>query len=158
MGNYNLANMPKLESYVKKERENGYDISIVRKGPQGRVGYCDLNGRIELNNYYVSGLADRFDENRMIGVLYHEIGHSKFRKMRITAGMLTPDHIEAEFQAFTYSLNKCKEIAEVSDSMPLESVIYWINERMNNLQDEPIAHRVALERLRVTDLWREHNP
>jgi hypothetical protein len=78
-----------------------------------------MRGNILIDVKYLETEQPDFDDNRLIVVLYHEIGH-----LHYFMGVPPPqrDIMQNEKYAFEYSLKKTKEMADNGDCLPLKPV------------------------------------
>lgn len=106
-----LANEPLLKQITFVNQKTG--------GP----GTANPNGTIALNLDYFIHKKPRFDDNRLIVVLYHEIGHLHYFN-RTPRGKRNPE--DSEKAAFEYSLQKTKEMAEQKDCLPLKMGLHFM--------------------------------
>lgn len=102
-----------------------------------------LKGVIFIDIKYLEKGLPAFTDDRLIVVLYHEIGHLHYF-MRVAQPDRTPDN--SEQAAFEYSLLKTKEMAENGDCLPLKTGVKFMKLRSegNNLND---PHVRALKRM-----------
>ncbi len=115
-------------------KTNGTDNGPAKAGPKGNI-FIDAK--------YLEKDVPGFDDNRLIVVLYHEIGHLHYF-MRVQAPDRNPQ--DSEQAAFEYSLLKTKELAEKGDCLPLKTGVRFMKLRSEgtNLQD---PHVRALKRM-----------
>lgn len=101
------------------------------------------NGRIYIDLRYLESPPPGFDDDRLIVVLYHEIGHLHYF-VTVDRAQWNPD--DNEKAAFEYSLLKTKEIATQGDCMPLKIGLKFMKIRSEgtNLTD---PHVKALKRM-----------
>jgi hypothetical protein len=107
------------------------------------------NGVIRINVKFLENEQPDFDDNRLIVVLYHEIGHLHYF-LNTPQANRNPD--DSEQAAFEYSLLKTKEIAEKGDCLPLKTGLKFMKLRSEgtNLAD-PHVH--ALKRIVTEPLY-----
>lgn len=133
---YIMANdkLIKQVNFVRTQMQNGSPASA---SPRGFVN-IDIS--------YLENPKPGFDDNRLIVVLYHEIGHLHYFNS-VPPPNRTP--MDSEKAAFEYSLIKTREMAEKGDCLPLQTGLKFMKLRSesNNLQD---AHVRALK-LMVTE-------
>jgi hypothetical protein len=152
----------KLYSHLNKEIKNGFDIRIV-KAFLKISGWADSKlNCVFLNDFYIQGEINDLDENCMIGVLYHEIGHLVYYKSHpIETGEFSEEFkIKSEYFAFTYQLKKLMVIANDDDKEPVKASILKLTERItdiknNNLSKETYSHIEALKMLAVSEIYKE---
>jgi hypothetical protein len=101
------------------------------------------NGIIRINLDFLKVRKPAFDDNRLIVVLYHEIGHLHYFS---TVDRKLWNPIASEQAAFEYSLLKTKEMAEDKDCLPLQTGLKFMKLRSegNDLKD---PHVLALKRM-----------
>src|SRR5690606_3518823 len=91
-------------------------------------------------------------DNRLIVVLYHEIGHLHYFNA-IPKGKRNPE--DSEKAAFEYSLQKTKEMAAQNDCLPLETGLQFMFLRsQSNQTSDP--HVRALKRMVNESLYAEY--
>lgn len=137
--------------YPKFHREFQYIIvndpliKKIRFVKQQGVGpaFASPKGIITINVDYILTPRANFDDNRLIVVLYHEVGHLYYY---ITTKQADWNPENSEKAAFEYSLLKTKELAEKGDCLPLQSGLNFMKLRSegNNLKD---PHVRALKRM-----------
>lgn len=126
-------------------------VVFTNKKGQG-PGAANPNGTVTLNLDYFINKKPRFDDNRLIVVLYHEIGHLHYFE-RTPRGKRNPE--ESEKAAFEYSLQKTKEMAVQKDCLPLKAGLYFMLQRSkSNEVDDP--HVRALKRMVNEPLYAEY--
>ncbi|MFD1256856.1 hypothetical protein ACFQ3S_08605 [Mucilaginibacter terrae] len=105
--------------------------------------FASPKGVITINISYLNKPKPNFDDNRLIVVLYHEVGHLHYF-LTIDRTKWNPE--DSEKAAFEYSLLKTKEMAEKNDCLPLATGLKFMKLRSmsNDLQD---AHVRALKRM-----------
>jgi hypothetical protein len=115
-------------------RSTGADAGPAKAGPKGNI-FIDIK--------YLENEQPNFGDDRLIVVLYHEIGHLHYFMTVPPANRNTNDSEQA---AFEYSLLKTKEIAENGDCLPLKTGLKFMKLRSEgtNLAD---PHVVALKRM-----------
>lgn len=84
-----------------------------------------------------------FDDDRLVVVLYHEIGHLHYYR-RVLPGQRTP--IASERAAFDYSLLKTRELAAAGDCGPLRTGVRFMHLRSESA-DLADPHVRALKQL-----------
>ena len=72
--------MQKLKHYIQLEKKNGYEIMNAYSAIHGPGIANYEQDCVVLNQKFISGEIESFNENDLIGVLYHEIGHLKYFK------------------------------------------------------------------------------
>ncbi|GAB3638503.1 hypothetical protein GCM10027422_40930 [Hymenobacter arcticus] len=76
------------------------------------------NGVVRLDRRFLEHQQPDFDDNRLVVVLYHEIGHLHYFSA-VPLGQR--DSQASERAAFDYSLLKTKDLAEAGDCAPLHT-------------------------------------
>jgi len=148
--------MKKLNKYIQIETQNGFKI-IKAFSPSHGPGAANYERNcVVLNSLFIYGNDTSFDENVLIGVLYHEIGHLKyFKKYPVTKENFTDEYkTNSEFFAFENSLIELQKIANNGDSTPLKATYEKLNERITKVlnndfsdEDNSKSHIDALIRL-----------
>jgi hypothetical protein len=107
---------------------------IKTTGPDNGPAFAYPNGVIRINVKYLESQQPTFDDNRLIVVLYHEIGHLHYFMNTPLANRNSQDSEQA---AFEYSLLKTKQMAEAGDCLPLKTGLRFMKLRSesDNLQD-----------------------
>jgi hypothetical protein len=123
--------------------ETSLDNGPAKAGPRGNI-FIDIK--------YLQHEEPSFDDDRLIVVLYHEIGHLHYF-MTVPVSDRNPE--ENEKFAFEYSLAKTKELAENGDCALLKVDLKFmkIRSESDNLQD---AHVRALKRMVNEPLYNEY--
>jgi hypothetical protein len=119
-------------------------IESVRQEGLGRgPAFASPNGVIDIDISFLENPRPNFDDNRLVVVLYHELGHLHYYE-QIPRADWTPEN--SEKAAFEYSLLKTKELAEKGDCGPLATGVKFMKLRSqgDNLSD---AHVRALKRM-----------
>lgn len=119
-------------------------VLLVRPaGPLNSPATAAPDGTVRLDVRYLEQPQPNFDDNRLVVVLYHEVGHLHYFRT-VPSGQRTPD--ASEQAAFAYSLLKTKELAEAGDCGPLQTGVRFMRLRSesDNLAD---PHVRALKRL-----------
>lgn len=126
-----LENEPLLKQFV-----------FINKKGQG-PGFANPNGTVTLNLDYFVNKKRRFDDNRLIVVLYHEIGHLHYFN-ETPRGKRNPE--DSEKAAFEYSLKKTKEMVVNKDCLPLKAGLHFmlLRSQSNEISD---PHVRALKRM-----------
>lgn len=88
--------------------------------------FATPNGIITLNIDFINNPKQNFDDNRLIVILYHEVGHLHYY-INTPRPKFSP--IASEKAAFEYSLLKTKELAEKGDCLPLASGVKFMKLR-----------------------------
>ncbi|GAB3860903.1 hypothetical protein GCM10028822_39560 [Hymenobacter terrigena] len=101
------------------------------------------NGVVRLDIRFLQSPQPGFDDNRMVVVFYHEIGHLHYFRTVPLAGR-TPD--ASERAAFDYSLLQTRRLAEAGDCQPLQTGLKFmlLRSQSSDLSD---PHVRALQNL-----------
>jgi len=152
INDYDLDNRPKLKSYVQKERQRGETIVIRPLGPRSSPGLGQETVGVILNNYFLRVDHPDYPEDRLIVVLYHELGHIKFFRDVSWKDRTKED---SEYAAFQNSLFKVKEIGiSENDLGPLSAALHFIECRQRS-RNEPESYQNVINRIAESDLWKE---
>jgi hypothetical protein len=155
METYDLDRLPKLSRCVHEAINSGFAIKIERCGPGKNPGMASTSGNIVINNWFLRGMAPEYSEDRLIVVLYHEIGHIKhFRSLELSESDPLPNQAESEYWAFENSLKECLHLHMSGDSGPLRTALHFIARRQSS-GTEPPFYQKALDRIVSSDLWRD---
>lgn len=123
-------------------------INNKGKGP----GFANPDGTVTLDLDFFINKKPKFDDNRLIVIMYHEIGHLHYYNST-PKGKRNPE--ESEKYAFEYSLRKTKEMAEQKDCLPLFTGLYFMLQRSKSDEvSEP--HVRALKRMVNEPLYAEY--
>lgn len=106
-----------IKYYKGKSFQNG---TPAKAGAKGFI-------RIDIN--YIGSQAQNYDDNRLIIVLFHEIGHLHYFKENRGVAI---DEKENEKYAFLYSLKRAKELADNGDCGPLTTGLKFMKQRSEN--------------------------
>jgi hypothetical protein len=136
-------------NYIKAHDTLIKKFLFVRSNLDNGPAKAGRQGNIFIDVSYLENERPNFDDNRLIVVLYHEIGHLHYY-LKVPAGMGDP--LDSEQAAFEYSLLKTKEIAEKGDCQPLKAGVKFMKLRSEgtNLQD---PHVRALKKIIPSDLY-----
>lgn len=148
---YDLEKNKKLFLHVVAERANGAIINVQRLGPNYGPGFVTEDGAVILNNFYLRADVDipEYSEDRLIVVLYHELGHVKFLR---TVKQHRADGVHA---AFEHSLIECHRLAiDKKDKGPLNTALHYIDQRRQS-ENEPDHYQDALDRIVDSPLWKQ---
>lgn len=134
--NYLLDNENKIRA-IKFIRANG------SRGP-AFAQFSD--GTITFDLYFIENQIPTYDDNRLVVILYHELGHL-YDNVSSTAA-------EREEQAFRFSVLKLKKLAESGDCGPLSTGLKFMRLRSenDNLSD---PHNIGLKNLVQSSLFTE---
>lgn len=151
---WDLANSPKLQKHVQELRES-YPIAIERMGPAMCAGIAREGYGVTINNYYLrndtpQAVQDDFPDDRLVIVLFHEIGHLEYFKSTLPNERNCED---SEYAAFEHSLVKAKELAEQGgDFGPLQQALKHIRLRQQSGKEDK-DYQAALNRIVSSELW-----
>jgi hypothetical protein len=98
---------------------------------------------VRLDRRYLEHPQPGFDDNRLVVVLYHEIGHLHYFSQVPPAQR---DAQASERAAFDYSLLKTKALAEAGDCAPLQTGLRFMLQRSQS-DDLADPHVRALKSL-----------
>ena len=115
------------------------------KGPAAASG----NGVITLDPDYLEPGRPAFDDDRMVVVIYHEIGHLHYYE-EVPRPLWNSG--DSEQAAFEYSLKMTRKLADEGDCGPLATGVYFMKLRSEgtNLAD---PHTRALKRMVTEPLY-----
>ncbi|MDB5232423.1 MAG: hypothetical protein JWN76_3228 [Chitinophagaceae bacterium] len=132
--NYIKANDTLIKNIIFVEPKKSLDNGPAKAGPKGNI-FIDIK--------YLEHEQPDFDDDRLVVVLYHEIGHLHYF---MTVPVADRDPEENEKYAFEYSLTKTKELADKGDCKPLKVGLKFmkIRSESDNLQD---PHVRALKKM-----------
>lgn len=126
-------------------------VVFINKKATG-PGFANPNGTITLNLDYFINKKPRFDDNRLLVVLYHEVGHLHYFD-KTPRPKRNPE--DSEKAAFEYSLQKTKELAMNNDCLPLKSGLQnMLLRSQSNETSDP--HVRALKRMVNEPLYTEY--
>lgn len=125
---------------------------VFIEDPRSGPAFASPNGTIMINLEFLKNRKPAFDDNRLIVVLYHEVGHLHYF---VTTERSERNPENSEKAAFEYSLLKTKELAEKNDCMPLITGLRFMKQRSesNDLED---PHVRALKRMVNEPLYSEY--
>lgn len=123
-------------------------INQKAKGP----GFAHPNGTVTLNLDYFVNKKPRFDDDRLVVVLYHEIGHLHYFNAT-PKGKRNPE--DSEKAAFEYSLQRTKEMAVNKDCLPLKAGLHFMLQRSKS-DEVGDPHVRALKRMVNEPLYAEY--
>lgn len=93
-------------------------VVVDNPGPLGSPAAAFGNGAVRLDRRFLEQAQPGFDDNRLVVVLYHEVGHLHYFS-QVPPGQR--DAQASERAAFDYSLLKTKALAEAGDCAPLQT-------------------------------------
>lgn len=109
-------------------------VVVTNSGPLGSPAAAFGNGAVRLDRRFLEQPQPGFDDNRLVVVLYHEVGHLHYFS-RVPPGQR--DSQASERAAFDYSLLKTKALAEAGDCAPLQTGLKFmlLRSQSNDLAD-----------------------
>ena len=109
-------------------------VVVTSAGPPGSPAAAFGNGAVRLDRRFLEQPQPGFDDNRLVVVLYHEIGHLHYFRT-VPPGQRNSQ--ASERAAFDYSLLKTKELAEAGDCAPLQTGLRFmlLRSQSDNLAD-----------------------
>jgi hypothetical protein len=109
-------------------------IFVRNQNLNGGPARASARGNIFIDVKYLENEQPGFDDNRLIVVLYHEVGHLHYF---VTVPPLQRNIMQNEKYAFEYSLSKTKQMADNGDCLPLKTGLKFMKLRSEgtNLQD-----------------------
>lgn len=128
-------------------------VVLVRPaGPLTTPATAAPGGTVRLDVRFLEQPRPGFDDNRLVVVLYHEVGHLHYFA-QVPPGQRSPE--ASERAAFDYSLLKTKELAAAGDCGPLQTGLYFMLRRSqsNDLAD---PHVRALKSLVQEPLYADY--
>ncbi|MDQ8003653.1 MAG: hypothetical protein REI64_02570 [Pedobacter sp.] len=126
-------------------------VNFINKKGKG-PGFANPSGTVTLDLDYFINKKPRFNDDRLIVILYHEVGHLHYYNNTPRAKW-TPE--ESEKAAFEYSLLKTKEMAVNKDCAPLKTGLHFMLLRsQSNETSDP--HVRALKRMVNEPLYAEY--
>ncbi|MGI4872906.1 MAG: hypothetical protein ACRYFX_17235 [Janthinobacterium lividum] len=118
-------------------------VVLVQPARPAGPAAASPTGVVRLDVRYLLQLQPDFDDDRLVVVLYHEIGHLHYY-LRVPPGQRTP--MASERAAFDYSLLKTRELAVAGDCGPLRKGVYFMRLRSES-SDVADPHVRALKQL-----------
>jgi hypothetical protein len=127
-------------------------VVVTSAGPLGSPAAAFANGAVRLDRRYLEHPQPGFDDNRLVVVLYHEIGHLHYFSQVPPARR---DAQASERAAFDYSLLKTKALAEAGDCAPLQTGLRFMLQRSQS-DDLADPHVRALKSLVQEPLYADY--
>lgn len=118
-------------------------VVVDASGPLGSPAAAFPNGAVRLDRRFLEQPQPGFDDNRLVVVLYHEVGHLHYFA-QVLPGQRTP--AASEQAAFEYSLLKTRQLAEAGDCAPLQAGLQAMRQR-SQAGSPTDSHVQALRRL-----------
>lgn len=128
--------------YIKANDSLIKNITFIQEKGVGPA-FASPKGMITINLEFIINNKPNFDDNRLIVVLYHEVGHLHYYVNKKREDW-NPEN--SEKAAFEYSLFKTKEIAEKNDCLPLKTGVKFMKLRSES-DDLKDPHVRALKRM-----------
>jgi len=127
-------------------------VVVTNPSPLGSPAAAFANGAVRLDRRFLEQPQPGYDDNRLVVVLYHEIGHLHYFRT-VPPGQRTSQ--ASERAAFDYSLLKTKALAEAGDCAPLQTGLRFmlLRSQSDNLAD---AHVRALKSLVREPLYADY--
>jgi hypothetical protein len=127
-------------------------VVVTNPGPLGSPAAAFGNGAVRLDRRYLEQPQPGYDDNRLVVVLYHEVGHLHYFRM-VPPGQR--DSQASERAAFDYSLLKTKALAEAGDCAPLQTGLRFMRLRSQS-SDLADPHVRALKSLTQEPLYADY--
>lgn len=131
---------PKFYKEFQDIRSKDHLIKNLRFIETKKLGpaFASPKGIITINIEFLNNPKPGFDDNRLIVVLYHEIGHLHYY-VTTEPAMRTSEN--SEKAAFEYSLLKTREMAENGDCLPLSTGVRFMKQRSlsNEIKDPHVS-------------------
>ena len=126
-------------------------VAFINKKGKG-PGFAHPDGTVTLDLDFFINKKPGFDDNRLVVIMYHEVGHLHYYN-NIPKGKR--NLADSEKAAFEYSLQKTKEMALNNDCLPLSKGLYFMLQRSksNEISD---PHVRALKRMVSEPLYTEY--
>lgn len=93
-------------------------VVVEATGPLGSPAAAFPNGVVRLDRRFLGPPLPDYEDNRLVVVLYHELGHLHYFRA-VPPAQRSAD--ASERAAFAYSLLKTRELAEAGDCGPLQT-------------------------------------
>lgn len=146
--------MKTLHELIEDVVVSGISVTVRPVAPaKGPV--FTREGAIILNQWHVEGNHPDFDDDRMIAVLFHELGHVKEHAAHpMSAGeRRTPKNIEeSEFWALRNTLEETSKLCRDGQPSPLRTALRFIKQRKESGREAP-PYQNAIDRIAGSDLW-----
>jgi hypothetical protein len=135
-----------LNNLLDNDNKLKYLKFIRANGSRGPAFAQPNDGSMTFDLYYFESQVPEFDDNRLVVVLYHELGHL-YDNVSSTAS-------EREEQAFRFSILKLRKLADTGDCEPLATGLknMRLRSNSNNLSD---PHSIGLKNLVSSSLFLE---
>ena len=136
---------PKFTAQMERIRKNEAivkEMRFVRGTGRGNPASAGKSV-ITIDISFIETPNKAYDDNRLLVVLFHELGHLYYKKQHPVA-----DKIENEKFAFEYSLKRTMELAEAGDCQPLQTAVKFLMRRSQSNHTNDV-HVIALKKLVV---------
>jgi hypothetical protein len=127
-------------------------VVVTNPGPLGSPAAAFANGAVRLDRRFLEQPQPGYDDNRLVVVLYHEVGHLHYFRT-VPPGQRTSE--ASERAAFDYSLLKTKALAEAGDCAPLQTGLRFMRLRSQS-GDLTDPHVRALKSLVQEPLYADY--
>jgi hypothetical protein len=149
------ASFPKFYKVLHDVLENEpllKQLAFINKKGAGPGKANAQMGRVTINLNNFINKNPQIDDNRMVVILYHEIGHLHYAKNTPVEQKNSEDNEKA---AFEYSLLKTKDMAKQGDCGPLKTGLHFmlLRSKSNNTND---PHVRALKRMIKEPLYESY--
>ena len=146
---------PKFTAALRTLRQDpllGQLLLVRPTGPLGSPATAAPTGTVRLDVRFLKQPRPGFDDNRLVVVLYHEVGHLHYYQT-VPPGRRTSQ--ASERAAFDYSLLKTKELAAAGDCGPLQTGLRFMLLRSQS-DDLADPHVRALKSLVQEPLYTDY--
>lgn len=128
--------------YINKTESRIKGFNFFRDNNAGSPAKASKDGIIHLNVSFFENTPFDYEDNRLVVVLYHELGHLYY----FTNNTNDNNREDNEKFAFEFSLKRTKNLALFGDCQPLKTGLKYMQQRSlsNDLQDQ---HVRALKRM-----------
>lgn len=127
-------------------------VVVTNSSPLGSPAAAFGNGVVRLDRRFLEQPQPGYDDNRLVVVLYHEVGHLHYFR---TVPPGQRDSQASERAAFDYSLLKTKALAEGGDCAPLQTGLRFMRLRSQS-SDLADPHVRALKSLVPEPLYADY--
>jgi hypothetical protein len=144
-----ISTFPKFNRELNKILDNDSKVKNVRfvRGDNSNTSpaWAQSNdGTIIFDLYFIENQVPTYDDNRLVVILYHELGHLYDNVSRTEA--------EREEQAFRFSVIKLRQLAENGDCEPLSTGLKFMKLRSSN-DNFTDAHTIGLKTFIKSELF-----
>lgn len=120
--------------------------------PDAGPAFASPQGKITINADFLKRPRKAFDDNRLLVVLFHEIGHLHYYA---DTPRLKWNSENSEKAAFEYSLLKTREMADKADCSPLQTGLKFMKIRSESKESSD-PHVRALKRMVNEKLYADY--